>query len=118
MYEATIYNGSPYTWTTGVGSPIAPGDSWSENNLGSVWFTCTECGTLNLLDIGDVHIGGDSKETWGVLFTYQGEEMVGRYEGGGKVRIDINQFGQATLQGMDLRQVALSGLQIAQPSAA
>ena len=66
-----------------------------------------ELGTINFLDIGDVHIGGDSKETWGVLVSFQGEETVGRYEGEGALEVVINQFGQVELKNMDLREVSL-----------
>jgi hypothetical protein len=70
-------------------------------------------GVLSFHDIGDTHIGGDSGETWGVLVAYQGEEFVARYEGGGQLAVEINTFYQATLSGMDIRQVELPGLQIA-----
>jgi hypothetical protein len=42
-----------------------------------------------------------------VLISYQGEEMVGRYEGAGALSVALNEYGQATPSGMDFRQVSL-----------
>jgi hypothetical protein len=56
---------------------------------------------------------GDSDEAWGVLIAYQGEEYVGRYEGGGQLAVEINAYYQAVLSGMDLRQVYLPAIETA-----
>ena len=108
-YTLQVQNSSPYTWEGSDGGNIPPGATWTPQNepLGNAWVHTTELGTVNFLDIADKHIPGDSKETWGVLISYQGEEMVGRYEGGGQLSAAINRFGQVTLSGMDLRQVSL-----------
>ena len=108
MYNVSVVNASQYTWRASDGTTIAPRDAWkTQKPIGNAWVQSTEAGTINFLDIGDVHIGGDSKETWGVLISYQGEEVVGRYEGEGALEVTINQFGQAELSNMDLRQVQL-----------
>ena len=57
--------------------------------------------------LGDSHIGGDTKETWRVLISHQGEEVVGRYEGGGKLDVTVHGHLQVTLGGMQLRRVFL-----------
>ena len=108
-YVLKVQNTSPYEWNGSDGANVPSGATWTPQNepLGNAWLNCNELGTLNFLDIGDKHIPGDSKETWGVLISYQGEEMVGRYEGGGQLSAVINSFGQVTLSGMDLRQVSL-----------
>jgi hypothetical protein len=49
----------------------------------------------------------------GVLIAYQGEEYVGRYEGGGQLAVEINAYYQAVLSGMDLRQVYLPAIETA-----
>jgi hypothetical protein len=47
----------------------------------------------------------------GVLISYQGEEYVGRYEGGGVLNVEINRYLQMTISGnMAFRQVWLPGL--------
>jgi hypothetical protein len=51
-----------------------------------------------------------------VLIAYQGEEFVGRYEGGGQLTVVINQYYQAELSGMDLREVSLSAIELASPA--
>lgn len=117
-YTLKVQNSSPYEWSGSDGANIPPGATWTpqQEPLGNAWMSCNQLGGLNFLDIGDNHIPGDSKETWGVLISYQGEEMVGRYEGGGQLSAQINQFGQVTLSGMDLRQVALPSFIQPEPS--
>ncbi len=48
-----------------------------------------------------------------MLIAYQGEEFVGRYEGGGQLTVVVNQYCQAELSGMDLREVSLPAIEIA-----
>lgn len=108
MYNVQVINGSPYTWEASDGTTVAPGGTWvTQQAIGNAWIKSNELGTLNFLDIADTHIPGDSGETWGVLLSYQGEEVVGRYEGGGQLGVTLNGFGQAELTGMDIRQVQL-----------
>jgi hypothetical protein len=107
-YNLQLINGSPYTWRDSGGTSIDPGGTWVAGQaLGNAWFQSSEMGTLNFLDIAAKHIPGDSKETWGVLVSYQGEEMVGRYEGAGNLGVTIGDFGQVELTGMDFREVSL-----------
>jgi hypothetical protein len=81
--------------------------------LADVTIIVPTCGALRFHDIGDTHIGGDSDETWGVLIAYQGEEYVGRYEGGGQLAVEINAYYQAVLSGMDPREVHLPAIETA-----
>ncbi|HEX2087553.1 MAG TPA: hypothetical protein VHF89_17850 [Solirubrobacteraceae bacterium] len=96
------------------GNEIIPsGGNWKSGNLGDIAFDLPYRGVLSFHDIADQHIPGDSGETWGVLIAYQGEEYVGRYEGGGQLQVTINAYYQAILSGMDLRQVYLPAMEIA-----
>ena len=114
MYQLTLTNHSNVALGfVGGNQVIPPGDQWKSGNLGDVGIIVPTRGTLSFHDIGDTHIGGDSKETWGVLIAYQGEEFVGRYEGGGQLAVEINAYYQAVLSGMDLRQVDLPAIEIA-----
>jgi hypothetical protein len=114
-YYVAVTNNSNVEWNASDGTKIpASGGEWRSQEIGDAWVNCVQSGTINFHDIGDTHIGGDSSETWGVLISYQGEEMVGRYEGGGQLIVSINGYYQATLGGMDIRQVSLNGLLIAQ----
>ncbi|HEX8181815.1 MAG TPA: hypothetical protein VF525_19900 [Pyrinomonadaceae bacterium] len=70
-------------------------DQW----LGNGVIVIHGLGAINFTDIGQDHAGGHSKATWGVLISYQGEEVVFRYEGEGQIRVDLNKYGQATLSG-------------------
>jgi hypothetical protein len=108
-YTLQVQNGTQYEWTGSDGANVPPGATWQPQHepLGNAWISSSQLGTINFLDIADQHIPGDSKETWGVLISYQGEEMVGRYEGGGTLKVALNGYGQATPSGMDLRQVSL-----------
>lgn len=56
-------------------------------------------GPINFTDIAKKDVGGHSKATWGVLLSYQGEEVVFRYEGGGEIQVTISDIGQAELSG-------------------
>lgn len=67
--------------------------------LGNGYINVVGVGTINFTDIGEQHVGGFSTATWGVLISYQGEELVFRYEGGGEIQVTINQFGQAEITG-------------------
>jgi hypothetical protein len=114
MYQISLTNNS----NVGIGfvggnEVIPPGDKWQSGNLGDVTLDVPTRGPLNFHDIGDTHIGGDSTETWGVLIAYEGEEFVGRYEGGGQLTVVINQYYQAEVSGMDIRQVSLPAIQVA-----
>jgi hypothetical protein len=109
-YTLQFINGSPYPVTVSDGTTLSPGDSWATGSpIGNAWFRSNELGPINFLDIASKHIPGDSKETWGVLISYQGEELVARYEGGGNLGVTLNELGQAELTGMDIRQVELPG---------
>ena len=115
MYQITLTNKSNVALGfVGGNQVIPPGDQWkSAPDLGDVTLIVPTRGPLSFHDIGDKRIGGDSKETWGVLIAYQSEEFVGRYEGGGQLAVEINTYYQAELSGMDLRQVSLPAMQIA-----
>ncbi len=113
MYVVTVVNWSRLTWTASDGTNIGPnGGKWQTGAIGNAWINCVQMGTMNFLDIGAEHVPGDSSETWGVLISYQGEEIVGRYEGGGKLNVTINQFMQAELSGIDLREVSLPAMTV------
>ncbi len=114
MYQLSVTNNS----NVGIGflggnQVIPPGDKWPSGNLGDLTLVVPTRGPLSFHDIADKHIPGDSGETWGVLIAYQGEEFVGRYEGGGRLAVTINAYYQAELSGMDLRQVSLPAMEIA-----
>lgn len=107
-YHVTLTNQSPYVIRTFDQQTVNPnGGTWTSPLLGNGWAATQQLGAINFLDIADKHIPGDTTETWGVLISYQGEEMVGRYEGGGQLNVLVNQFGQVQLSGMDMRQVYL-----------
>ena len=114
MYQVTLTNNSNVAvGFVGGNQIIPPGDHWKSDNLGDITLLVPTRGPLSFHDIGDKHIGGDSKETWGVLVAYQGEEYVGRYEGGGQLAVEINEYYQAVLSGMDIRQVYLPAFEVA-----
>jgi hypothetical protein len=107
-YTLSVANGTEYQMQASDGQTVPSGGTWNPSGVhGNAWIQSTELGALNFLDIASRHIPGDSGETWGVLITYQGEEMVGRYEGAGGLKVALNEYGQATLSGMDFRQVSL-----------
>jgi hypothetical protein len=114
MYQVTLTNNS----NVGVGflggnQVITPGGQWKSGDLGDITLIVPTRGPIDFHDIGDQHIPGDSGETWGVLIAYQGEEFVGRYEGGGQLTVVINTYCQAVLSGMDIREVSLPAMEIA-----
>ena len=109
-YYVTIVNSTGAPMTTNDGTTIAKGDTWRSGVLGDGYVHSEEFGSLSFRDIGEKHIGGDSGETWGVLISYGGEHMVGRYEGGGELKLEFNEYLQAEVTGMDLRRVRLDAL--------
>ena len=115
MYQLSVTNNSAYGIGFLGGNEVIPdgGGQYQSGNLGNLTLLVPTRGPLDFLDIGDQHIGGDSGETWGVLIAYQGEELVGRYEGGGQLTVVINEYYQAELSGMDIREVSLPGMEIA-----
>ena len=115
MYQVSVTNNSTYGIGFLGGNQVIPngGGQYKSGNLGNMTLIVPNRGPLDFLDIGDKHIGGDSKETWGALISYQGEEFVGRYEGGGQLTVVVNQYCQVALSGMDLRQVSLQALELA-----
>lgn len=115
MYQLSITNNSPYGIGFLGGNQVIPerGGQWKSGNLGNVTFLVPTRGPLDFFDLGNNHIPGDSSEAWGVLIAYQGEEFVGRYEGGGQLTVVVNQYCQAQLGGMDIREVQLPAMTIA-----
>lgn len=99
MYQVTIINHYHETLLTSFGAPIPKGDTRpvKSHALGNGYVTVPGLGAVNFIDVGDSPIGGYSKATWGVLISYQTEEVVFRYEGGGELQLTINKFGQAEL---------------------
>lgn len=101
-WHLTIINKYSDTLVPSAGGPINKGDSRPvklPQVFGNVYVTVPGLGAVNFLDVGNNQIGGYSKSTWGVLISYQGEEVVFRYEGGGEIELTINGFGQAELRG-------------------
>ena len=114
MYQVTLTNNSNVgLGFVGGNQVIPPNSQWQSGNLGDITLAVPTRGPLSFHDIGDQHIPGDSGETWGVLIAYQGEECVGRYEGGGQLTVVINEYYQAVLSGMDIREVQLPAMEIA-----
>ena len=109
-YSVTIENSTGAPMTTNDGKTIGPGDTWRSEVLGNAYVHSEEFGSISFRDIGDTHVGGDSGETWGVLISYGGEHMVGRYEGGGELKVAFNNHLQAVMSGMNLRHVHVSSL--------
>jgi hypothetical protein len=111
-YSLILHNSTGGEIDASDGKRIGPGDSWENDKLGNAFFHSDEVGSLSFRDIGERHISGDSRETWGVLITYQGGHVVGRYEEGtGALEITWNDFLQAEIGGkMTLRHVLLNPL--------
>jgi hypothetical protein len=105
VYTVSITNSTGSTMTTGDGQEIAPNQTWTSGELGNTYAHSDEFGSISFRDLGDVHIPGDSGETWGVLIAYQGRHMVGRYEGGGQLAVTFDEYLVANVSGMDLRLV-------------
>jgi hypothetical protein len=113
MYQISLSNqSSKSVFFLGGNQVIPAGGDWKSDNLGDVTLVVPTRGPLDFHDIGDNHIPGDSGETWGVLIAFQGEEYVGRYEGGGELTVVVNTYYQVVLSGMDLRQVYLPAFEL------
>ncbi|HJQ26968.1 MAG TPA: hypothetical protein VKA60_23975 [Blastocatellia bacterium] len=83
-----------------LGSPVKSGQSQSFSQvLGNTFISVPGLGAINFIDLGEEQVGGYSKATWGVLISYQGDEVVFRYEGGGQLQVTITRQGQAELGG-------------------
>src|SRR3954451_25103780 len=97
------------------GRQVKPGDTWkSDKQLGNAYFHSYEVGSLSFRDIGDTHISGDSKKPCGVLITYQGAHVVGRYDGDdGFLEVTGDEHLQALVGGkMNCRHVRLTPIEI------
>jgi hypothetical protein len=109
-YTLTIQNSTGAPMTTSDGQTIAPDDSWESRELGNTYVHSDEFGSMSFRDLGDSRIGGDDGGTWGVLISYGGQHMVGRYEGGGHLQVTFNDHLQAEVGGMTLRRVHVNPL--------
>jgi hypothetical protein len=110
-YSLILHNSTGSPIDASDGKRIGTGDTWKADKLGTAYFHSDEVGSLSFRDLGQEHIGGDSPESWGVLITYQGAHMVGRYEGGGRLEITWDKHLQAVVGGkMNLRHVKLDPL--------
>jgi hypothetical protein len=111
-YTLKLHNSTGSLLDASDGQQIKPGGTWTGKELGNAYFHSDEVGSLSFRDIGEDHIGGDSKETWGVLVAYQGSHLVGRYEGdNGELDITWDKFLQVIVAGkMSLRLVQLNSL--------
>ena len=107
MYTVTISNSTGSTMTTADGKEIPSGQSWTSGEVGNTYAHSDEFGSISFRDLADKHISGDTGETWGVLITYGGSHMVGRYEGGGQLKVTFDEHLQAHVSGMNLRHVQL-----------
>lgn len=99
MWNLTVKN-DYYAPITVLGEVLNPGQTitWP-SALGSGVIGIPGLSEISFLDIGDKQIGGFSKATWGVLISFHGEEVVFRYEGGGRIDVHVNWLGQAELSG-------------------
>jgi hypothetical protein len=105
MWNITIVNNFVYpVYFEGV--TIEPGQTlpWP-TAFGCAYITVPGIGQVNFTDIGETKISGFLKETWGILISYQGDEIEFRYEGGGKLQVTINQFGQAQITPLNGQQI-------------
>lgn len=107
MYTVTITNSSGATMTTADGKTIGPDQTWTSAAIGNTYAHSEEFGSISFRDIAGEHIPGDSGETWGVLITYQGAHMVGRYEGGGQLKVTFDKHLVAHVSGMHFRHVQM-----------
>lgn len=107
MYSVNITNNFGQALQLSPGPSIPSGTSWQSGSIGggSLNIIVPGYGTIVIQDIANNHVPGDSTETWGVLVAYQGAPVVGRYEGAGSLAVAVNVYGQASLSGMDLREV-------------
>jgi hypothetical protein len=114
-YDLVLTNSTGSVIDASDGRQVKPGDTWKdEKQLGNAYFHSDEVGSLSFRDIGDTHISGDSKETWGVLITYQGRHAVGRYDGdNGLLEITWDKHLQVLVGGrMTVRHVLLNPIEI------
>src|SRR3954470_16638791 len=113
-YDLILKNSTGSVLDSSDGKQVRLGETWKNEHgqLGNAYFHSDEVGSLSFRDIGDTHIGGDSKETWGVLIAYQGAHMVGRYDGdNGLLEITWDEHLQVLVGGkMHLRRVLLDPL--------
>src|SRR4051794_2744751 len=118
-YYVSVTNSTPYDMQTSNGQPLTGGGgTWSSGLIGDAWVDTIGWGTLNFRDIGHTHVGGDGAGEWGVLVSYQGEEVVGRYDGSPVMSVTISPLGAAAVVGggdFPLRQVSLPALEINLP---
>ena len=107
-YSLILHNSTGSTLAASDGQTVKPDETWKSDKLGNAYFHSDEVGSLSFRDIGDRHISGDSRETWGVLITFQGSHAVARYEGEGVLDITWNQDLQTLVGGkMTVRRVLL-----------
>ncbi len=103
MYVLTVINKS--IWT--IDSVVASGSVTIQpkigthvfNPLGNIVLNVEGIGAMSFMDLGDTKLPGYSHitETWGVLVRFHATEAYYRYEGGGVLNADFDEFGTCTL---------------------
>ena len=118
-YHVNVTNNSGVELQTSDGKTVAPnGGTWESPLLGNATVGSDMFGTMLFIDLGDKHIGGDTKETWGVLIRYHDTAVVGRYEdAAGTYKVEFNEYLQARVHGPSLRQVSLTNILIGEEPA-
>ena len=103
MYVLTVVNKS--IWT--INSVVASGSVTIQpktgthvfNPLGNVALNVEGIGVMSFMDLGATKLPGypNITETWGVLVRFHATEAYYRYEGGGLLNADFDEFGTCTL---------------------
>ena len=110
-WHLTVSN-NYYQTIAAIGHPINVNENRPHKfteTLGSGFINVPGMGAVSFIDVGKRDIGGHSKKTWGILISYQGEELVFRYEGEGQLDVTINDIGQAEISGNgDFSHIKLS----------
>lgn len=99
MYTLTITNNYGQTIVAHPGDhKIDTGDQKAIDKLGNTYIEIPGLWNISFFDLGENMIEGyPLKETWGVLVRGANVEAYYRYEGGGQLAANIDQYGTCTL---------------------
>ena len=124
MYTLNVKNNFIWPITSNEGTVIPErGGSNSFSNQGSMVHHVMGLGDFTFLDLGDKKIPGypEAPETWGVLLRSHVHEAYYRYEGGGDLTAEFDEYGTCTLSttngtlipiSIDELKVIISGVHI------
>lgn len=101
MYIFEITNHYPYTITAGKWQVKKEESAGYPEKLGNLIIDVPGKGQIALQDISNVRLDPPTKKKYSILISFQGEEMLYRYDGDGRISAMLSEMGELFIQKRD-----------------